>query len=201
MEHVELGIGVFQYEFPEELAKNLVEVARQLGDEKWFKSGVGVDNDAHQEVRTSRGLSLAETFPFWNDEVRKYTTPALNDYTAKMDVEITQDEGFNMLRYGVSNKYDFHTDANWTNYRTVSALVYLNPSEYEGGETFFKYFDLKVKPEKPSIVVFPSNYAYLHAALPVTEGEKIVLVTWCNDMPAGYPPTVLHNLGRLVGKF
>lgn len=200
MDHVELGVCVYQYDFPEELAKNIVEVARQLPDEKWTKSGVGVENDAHQQIRTSRGLNMGDTFPFWNDELRKHTTEALKDYMVKFDVEISQDEGFNMLRYGISNKYDFHADANWTNYRTVSALVYLNPSEYEGGETYFKFFDLKVKPEKPAIVVFPSNYAYLHAALPVTEGEKIVLVTWCNDMPVGYTPTALWHLGKITGK-
>ena len=35
-----------------------------------------------------------------------------------------------------------------------------------------------IKPEKPALVLFPSNYAYTHRAMPVVEGTKYAVVTW-----------------------
>ena len=200
MEHTRLAPAINQYPFPKELANSLVEVSKQAPPAVWIKSGIGHNEDLEQQIRTSQNLDMREIFPFWDDEVRKLTTPAINHYSTMYDSPITQDEGFGLLRYGVTNKYDFHADASWSMYRTSSILVYLNPTEYTGGETFFKHFDIKVKPEEPSIVVFPANYAYLHAALPVTEGEKFVLVNWMNDMPRGFNPVIMHDLARMTGR-
>jgi predicted 2-oxoglutarate/Fe(II)-dependent dioxygenase YbiX len=198
--YTQLAVGVYQYDFPEDLAKSLVEVASQANNAVWKKSGIGHEGDEQQSYRTSRGLEMATIFPFWDDEVRKHTVPAINHYSSDFEASITQDEGYNMLHYKVTNKYDYHADSDWTNYRTVSCLVYLNPSEYEGGETHFKKFDIKVKPEKPALVVFPANYAYLHASLPVTAGEKYILVSWMNDMPLGFSPAIMRSMAALTGK-
>jgi hypothetical protein len=198
MEHKQLGVGIYQYDLPETLAKNIVAMCSQA-TLPWKKSGVGHDEHPEQEVRTSQVILFPEIFPFWDEEVRKHVTPAVQHYTKDTEANITKDEGFNLLRYGVSQKYDFHSDSNWDTYRTASILVYLNPSEYEGGATHFKNFDLKVKPEKPAIVLFPANYAYLHAAMPVTSGEKYVLVSWFNDLPGAMRPDVLHQINKAVG--
>jgi predicted 2-oxoglutarate/Fe(II)-dependent dioxygenase YbiX len=200
MEPIILGPAVYQYEFPEKLAKNIIETASQLSESDWVKSGISHMDVKEQEVRTSKNVSLGERFPFWDGEVRRLSTPAIDAYSAAHNERITQDEGFNLLRYGVSNKYDFHADGCWDTYRNVSILIYLNPSEYEGGETFFKHFDLKVKPEKPAMVIFPANYAYLHAALPVTEGEKYVLVNWMNDLPRGLGAGTFYEICRIMGR-
>lgn len=196
-----LAPAVVEYEFPAQLAKNIIEIIEQSNSIPWEKSGVGTDSNQDQEIRTSNGFSFSETFPFWAEEIKKYFVEAIKDYTANYpESNVTQDEGFNLLRYEGAGKYDFHSDSGWTIYRTVSALIYLNPSEYEGGETFFKHFDVKVKPENPSVVVFPSNYAYLHAALPVTEGRKYVIVTWMNDLPEGFHPAIMYNVSKSVGR-
>jgi len=142
MEPTILGPAVYQYDFPEKLAKNILEVSAQLSESEWEKSGISHNDDKDQDVRTSKNIAFGARLPFWDDEVRRITTPAINHYTETHKEVVTQDEGFNLLRYNVSNKYDFHSDGGWNTYRNVSILVYLNPSEYEGGETFFKYFDL-----------------------------------------------------------
>lgn len=51
----------------------------------------------------------------------------------------------------------------------ISAVVYLNDN-YEGGELSFPEYNVKLKPEAGSIVMFPSNT--VHEALAVTKGEK-----------------------------
>ena len=53
----------------------------------------------------------------------------------------------------------------------------------------------EVKPDTPSLVLFPSNYAYSHTALPVDSGTKYALVTWLGhgiDFD-GMPPMYLPN--------
>ena len=200
MEHKELGLGIWQYDFPEDMAKSIVDMVEQSDTLFWEKSGIGSGEDKDQNYRTSKGINFNETLPFWAQEVQKFYIEAVNDYRNHFDLLINQDEGFNMLRYEKTNKYDFHVDTSWTNYRVLSGLIYLNPSEYQGGETFFKYFDLKVKPEKPTIVLFPSNYIYLHAAMPVEEGVKYILVTWMNDLPQGMNCKVMDTIARAAGR-
>jgi len=64
--------------------------------------------------------------------------------------------------------------------RSISALCYLN-SDYEGGEIEFVNFGVKIKPESGMMILFPSNYAYMHIAHPVISGIKYALVTWIRD--------------------
>lgn len=199
MEPIELGTCVLQYDFPEDLAKNLISMTEQLDEDAWIRSGLGNEGEI-REYRTSTSIILNEKFPLWDAEVRKHFVPAVNDYCEKYDVKVSQDEGLQLLRYQKSNEYKFHSDGDWSMYRNVSALIYLNPSEYEGGETYFKNQDLKVKPDKPAIVLFPGNYAYLHSAMPVTEGIKCVLVTWMNDLPSGFKPGIIYELAKLTAR-
>jgi predicted 2-oxoglutarate/Fe(II)-dependent dioxygenase YbiX len=100
------------------------------------------------------------------------------------------------LKYTPGGWYDTHIDASWQTYRVASMLVYLNPLDYEGGETWFPHYDLKVKPLEPSLVLFPSNYMYEHQAMPVKNGEKFVLVTWMNDLPRYFHSRTLDYVSR-----
>lgn len=197
MEYEVLAPAVFLYSFPENLAKDLVVSLNE--DIEWSKSAIGINRDTQQEYRTSNSYPFESNMPMSADRVKRIMVDCVNDYMKYHGINVTQDEGLDLLRYEVGNKYDYHVDADWTVYRTVSMLIYLNPTEYDGGETHFKYFDLNVKPDYPSIVIFPSNYAYEHTARPVTNGVKYVLVTWGNDLPNGFSPNILLNIAGSVG--
>jgi hypothetical protein len=100
-------------------------------------------------------------------------------YEKKYGVEIGFDEGFQVLKYSPGNQYKAHSDQGpGHDWRTVSGLILLNPKEYVSGGTHFVNFNVTVKPENPSIILFPSNYAYTHSARPVLEGIKYAIVTW-----------------------
>lgn len=197
MEYEVLAPAVFLYPFPENLAKDLVASLNE--DIEWSKSAIGINRDTQQEHRTSNSYPFESDMPMSADRVKRIMVDCVNDYMRYHGINVTQDEGLDLLRYEIGEKYDYHTDANWTMYRTVSMLIYLNPTEYDGGETHFKYFDLNVKPDYPSIVIFPSNYAYEHTAKPVTNGVKYVLVTWGNDLPNGFSARILLNIAGSVG--
>jgi predicted 2-oxoglutarate/Fe(II)-dependent dioxygenase YbiX len=200
MDYIELGPAIYQYEFPANLAKDLVHVFETDERVFWGKSAVGHGNDANQEVRTSQEFPFEHQMPVSASMVKEVFVKAVDHYCEQQKISITQDEGLNLLKYSGPSKYDFHADADWTMYRVLSGLIYLNPQDYEGGETYFKNFDLSVHPESPAIVLFPSNYAYIHAAMPVTEGTKYILVTWGNDMPPGFNHRILAHIAGSVGR-
>ena len=115
-------------------------------------------------------------------------------YCEEYEIPIHFDEGFTILRYQGGQEYKSHCDYAPHIPRYLSALILLNPQDYEGGGTYFEYFDENIKPDKPSLVLFPSNYAYAHRAMPVIKGTKYAIVTWLghvldwDGMPGMYMP-------------
>ena len=65
----------------------------------------------------------------------------------------------------------------------VSTTVFLNaPEDYAGGELVIRtsYGEARFKGEAGSAVVYPSHS--LHRVAPVTEGERLVAVTWTQSL-------------------
>jgi predicted 2-oxoglutarate/Fe(II)-dependent dioxygenase YbiX len=185
-----LAPAIVQYSFPQDLADRVLETA--LANNSWTQSEV-VDDETVQPIRTSRDIVL-DSLPDVADDVREYVWACVKNYNERFQSGITQLEPFSLLRYSPGGHYVAHADSNWQVYRIASVLVYLNPTEYTGGETVFHLFDVKVKPDAPSVVLFPANFAYEHEAMPVVEGEKIVVVTWMNDLPDGLDQEVMARM-------
>jgi hypothetical protein len=178
----ELAPGIIQYDFSDIVAKNITKQAQDT--QEWIKSGV-MNIEGEQSIRTSYEMSFTGSYDsisvrFVND----YINICLTDYVSRYKFcHITQNESVGILKYTPGGWYDTHVDSSWQTYRLASLLVYINPQDYEGGETWFPNQNLKVKPEKPSVVFFPANYMYEHQAMPVKSGEKFVLVSWMSDLP------------------
>jgi hypothetical protein len=72
--------------------------------------------------------------------------------------------------------------------------MYLNDN-YSGGGLRFPFLDYTYTPEEGDIVLFPSTFLYMHAALPVEEGTKYAAVTmfdW-NSRFHGYNSTIRNQ--------
>ena len=61
--------------------------------------------------------------------------------------------------------------------RIFSMIVYLNDVE-EGGETGFLYPEMKVKPTKGGLVIFPSAYPFVHCGFKPISNDKYIVATW-----------------------
>ncbi len=92
-------------------------------------------------------------------------------------------------KYGINKYYENmymgpHVDWNEMNSDiTYTIVVYLN-DDYEEGELYFvdPNIDLKIKPEKGSIVMFPSVLPYLHQSCNIPRGRKMLITHhWKND--------------------
>ncbi len=175
---VEIFPGAVQFEFPEKIAKEVIKDVEKDNRQSWTDSLVGFGRTA-THIRSSSSKSLDGLRI--SEKVREFLYQCVKDYCSYYDLIINKDEGLEVLKYENYDKYEYHSDSYRGVDRTLSCLIYLNPGNYEGGGTHFKHFDYTINPDKPSLVLFPSNYPYLHAAQPVIKGEKYVVVTWMTD--------------------
>jgi hypothetical protein len=117
-------------------------------------------------------------------EVRWHVSPLV---LRLWGVNLTGCDGTQLIRYKAGGLYAPHRDSSEepteisfaSRYFTV--LCYLN-SNFEGGKTDFPGLGYTTTPQVGKAIVFPSNY--MHSAVPVSDGEKFVLLTWlCGPVP------------------
>ena len=80
--------------------------------------------------------------------------------------------------------HEYKTYCEWMGQRTWTTMIYLNDVE-EGGETYFKHLNLKIKPKKGLLIGwnnlykngFP-NYKTMHEALPPLIKSKYIITKW-----------------------
>lgn len=99
------------------------------------------------------------------------------DYRKAFDLFLKGFDGMQLLKYENNAQYHSHSDHSPQNQRILSLVACFGES-FEGGELEFPYFDLTIKLEKNSLILFPSNYPYTHIAHPVTNGVKYSMVMW-----------------------
>lgn len=143
----------------------------------------------NQNKRTNYDLSLTNLALNYNNSLSKNIHNIVQDslnktlplYSSMYGIQnLYINEGFNLLRYESGQKYDEHFDGYTYTGRSVSAIIYLN-EDFDGGETEFVNFGIKIKPSAGSMILFPSSYPYSHFAHPVFNGSKYAIVTWIHD--------------------
>jgi len=109
----------------------------------------------------------------------------IDDYARYWGINIVYYEAFNFVKYeGEGKHFRIHADHGPAYNCTVSAVIYINDN-YEGGEIQFpRLNNYTHKPKVGDIAIFPSNYIYEHASLPIKNGTKysIVIMTDINTL-------------------
>lgn len=217
-------VEVYENWLTEEQAKKIIHIAETIDKEplvphRFEQAGIGKFQENGGDIRSNRLMPISNIAhtdqasgefrtALQNGKQDLYLqmsnaqqlladklVASVNEYTKQYEFEIGFDEGLTLLKYESGQYYKPHCDYAPHNPRYLSALILLNPTEYEGGGTHFVHFDEEIKPETPSLVLFPSNYAYSHTALPVESGTKYALVTWLGHQIDfdGMPPMYLPN--------
>lgn len=98
-------------------------------------------------------------------------------------------EELQLVKYDVSGYFNEHYDPdvsykNDSSDRIYTLIIYLN-DDYEGGETYFKNINLRIKPKKGKGVIFKSLTENnelltnsLHTGTPITKGNKYICNKW-----------------------
>jgi prolyl 4-hydroxylase len=115
----------------------------------------------------------------------------------------SQGEPLQMLRYRPGGEYRAHLDAlpRGDNQRILTFILYLS-DRYTGGETNFPRRDLSFRGRTGDAILFGNVTAEgrpdplaLHAGLPVTRGEKLIVTRWIREDAFTYPsPSPLLNI-------
>lgn len=144
---------------------------------------------AYQDIRTNKMLNVTAGANIYDNPVMQQIHNQFNmlllasaqPYAERHGItDPIIHEPYSMLKYGIGNEYKNHYDGGTSSGRCLSCVLYLN-DDYDGGEIEFVFFDVKIRPQKGMLLLFPSNFAYTHKAYPVTKGIKYALVTWLRD--------------------
>lgn len=155
------------------------------GDDSWEEAEVGDTSTPGKVIKEVRDNQVRWIHPFnFNTDPLlfnfvKTVWRYLDDYGTRYERSFSNLESVNINRYLPGQQYHVHADAGGKSTRVISALVYLN-DDFSGGETDFVYFDERITPKAGRLVIFPSNYAYAHAALPPLDGVKYSAAFWTN---------------------
>jgi hypothetical protein len=94
---------------------------------------------------------------------------------------IKSSEGMlSILKYSKSGYLPQHQDQGVSS-RVLSTVGYLNDN-YDGGEIYFPYVDVTVKPEAGSVIFFPSNFIYVHEVKPMINGIRYAVPQWYHSL-------------------
>lgn len=85
----------------------------------------------------------------------------------------------------------------------VGIIVYVNDSvdelsegskDFIGGDHYFDYLDIRYKPKKGDILMFPSNYMAAHRIEPVLDGNRYAYLGWyCHGSPNQSLGEIVHD--------
>ena len=150
-----------------------IKKARDAVDFKYKQENLGPKDETNSEL-----IDLHE-------EIYQKLKYCIDDYAKYWGINVTYYEAFNFVKYeGAGTHFNIHADHGPAYNCTVSAVIYIN-DDYEGGDLKFPRLDnLVYKPRVGDIAVFPSNYIYEHASLPMKTGTKycVVIMTDINEL-------------------
>lgn len=156
----------------------IIEIVERSHD--WQRAEVG--NGQVSEKRTNDAAYI--NFNALTNETKVYEFGRtlfkyLDAYGKRYDVGFSGLEPACINKYEIGQEYKAHADDGPGFSRVISALIYMNDVA-EGGETRFTLFDESVRPKRGRLVIFPSNYAYVHEALAPISGVKYSMAVWTN---------------------
>ena len=142
-----------------------IKKARDCVDFKYKPENLGPKDESNEDL-----IDLHE-------EIYQKLKMCIDDYAHYWGINVRYYEAFNFVKYeGEGTHFNIHADHGPAYNCTVSAVIYIN-DDYEGGEIKFPRLDNFVHtPKVGDIAIFPSNYIYEHASLPMKSGTKYCVV-------------------------
>lgn len=114
-----------------------------------------------------------------------YLNECYKDYVAQWDFLKTFAEGleigsFNIQKYNMGGHFnEIHTERTslLSAHRVFAWMTYLNDVG-NSGETFFKYYNLSIKPKKGLTLIWPAEWTHAHQGRLLHQGQKYIITGW-----------------------
>lgn len=187
IQEVKAGSFIFlkKQALPDFLCDDMVKRFEENIDDQ-YAGKVGADVNEFQAMKKTTDIVVSGK-EHWKDvdnNLFRSLAMALNEfkdaYPYFSEMSRFRDMGYNLQRYNEGEYYHWHVDNDNKAIasRQLVALWYLNDAPEKGGETEFIFQDVKVKPEKGSLVLFPPFWTHEHRAMTVEKGVKYIATTW-----------------------
>lgn len=185
------GVYVYKNTLPKEL--NIVDRLEKVIEENsddWFKWRVAMVGHqtvmkdyrdcvdfkvGRKDIEEREKAANSDLKNIYND-IDERLKVCLNHYCSIYNLKMEFQEVVNFVRYSEGQHFQVHSDSGFSYVCTVSTVMYLN-DDYVGGGLWFPHLNYTYQPQAGDIVLFPSNFLYAHAALPVEQGTKYSAVT------------------------
>jgi len=144
---------------------------------RWHEHGVT------QEEKDTRARIDEEIY----NELRHSVSAYLDSFKYLSEAPGVTDTGYLWQMYIQNNGYyREHVDGQQWVYavhrRICGIICYVNTVD-QGGETYFKYQNLHIKPEKGGVVIFPAHWMYPHESLMPTSSDKLIISSFLECEP------------------
>lgn len=167
-----------------------IELSVNDGEVSWYVAGVDSGSGAGQNtnIRDTHSIGIPyymndsypiDAFKKIRDLLDNSFSKYIEEYIKENNMNISTYQNYEILKYGYGQKFDEHVDDSPSYPRTLS-LVYYPNNEYDGGEIEFTKLGIKIKPEKNTLILFPSGTEYAHRVYPVVNGIRYSIVQWMN---------------------
>lgn len=94
---------------------------------------------------------------------------------------LDKDTGYNIQRTKVGQLgYLWHSDVYRVETDRQYAVIWYLNDVLEGGETEFKYQDVRVKPKQGRMLLFPPYWTHVHRGCAPISNDKYIVTTWLN---------------------
>jgi hypothetical protein len=181
--------GIVVYKMENEISPNFIlDIENSIGSLFYKSEVVDVENKDVHSYNDARSCAEYMLSNFILDEedspqkqlllkIKSISDKCIEDYVKIFSVEPIVDNGWIVLKYGYQDKFDWHIDSGRRYPRNVSATLYFNDN-YDGGFIEYKHFNISYKPKKGDLIVFASDFPYMHRVTPVINGLRYAAVNW-----------------------
>lgn len=147
-----------------------------------------------------KNLDIRDSMQCWIPKTDELVKPIFEKVCQKYNIPFKNAEALQVVRYKSGQYYNEHHDSCCENndkckefvkrggQRVLTVLIYLNDG-FDGGYTYFKNMNLKLKADPGNAIVFHplaknSNKCHplaLHAGMPISSGEKWIANIWFRE--------------------
>lgn len=178
-------IFAFDNALPDFLCDNMVQRFEQQTEEQ-YQGQVGSDVSENSALKKTTDLVVSGKTHWQDVDNNLFRSLGLaiqsfqKEHVFFQNMQQFKDMGYNLQRYQAGDFYHWHVDADSPPLanRQLVAIWYLNDVEGQGGETEFIYQDVRVKPEKGKLILFPPFWTHQHRAVTLQQGVKYIATTW-----------------------
>lgn len=156
---------------------SVIEEIETAHSNLWVHSLIYGSNETSDFRTSSEIINIPKDI---NSKLDLHFSQAVNNYICRFNAPINfKSKNYILLKYEVGQEFKSHNDDSQETPRRISAVGFLNDN-FKGGQLSFDLMNFTYEPVAGDIVVFPSNFPYMHGSRPVIEGTKYSIVNWWN---------------------